>query len=288
MLEARPSSCIVAHYDVRKFTLKSYMYREFFDQFYPDFAVPTHRVARNMYAMRMLIPIKVGELEQLRDFVKRTPSVEAEEGHGRVFCTETLRTAIVYNLTQEEVSYVALDERSLRVQTVPWERFNDYYTQTKFPTALAAKIYEQVESFSPAARLHPYRKLLQAIQHNPDKELPMAKKSNAATAMKGDDDMSQEQSESTSKKAATKKPTGSAAALRAAKKTDAPKAAKSPDSSAASMFKTLIMEGKLADDQIFKKVADKFNLDDSKRGYVKWYRNYLQKKGQNPPAPVTK
>lgn len=48
---------------------------------------------------------------------------------------------------------------------------------------------------------------------------------------------------------------------------------------ASTMFKELIMEGKLTDDKIFEKVQAKFGLDDSKRNYVKWYRNDLKKKG---------
>jgi hypothetical protein len=52
---------------------------------------------------------------------------------------------------------------------------------------------------------------------------------------------------------------------------------------AANMFKTLIMEGKLTDDQIFKKVQDKFSLPDKKRAYVAWYRNNLKKSGEKPP-----
>lgn len=54
--------------------------------------------------------------------------------------------------------------------------------------------------------------------------------------------------------------------------------------SAAQMFKDLIMDGKLTDKEIFKKVQDEFALDDSKFGYVKWYRNNLIKSGMKPPA----
>lgn len=53
--------------------------------------------------------------------------------------------------------------------------------------------------------------------------------------------------------------------------------------SAAQLFKDLIMGGKLTDDQIFEKVKEEFGLDDSKRGYVKWYRNNLKKQGITAP-----
>lgn len=56
--------------------------------------------------------------------------------------------------------------------------------------------------------------------------------------------------------------------------------------SAAAMFKDLILEGKLTDDQIFAKVKAKFDLDDNKRGYVSWYRNNLRKQGKKVPDPI--
>ena len=49
--------------------------------------------------------------------------------------------------------------------------------------------------------------------------------------------------------------------------------------SAAGMFRDLIVEGKLSDDEIFAKVKAQFNLPDSRRGYVDWYRKDLKKKG---------
>lgn len=54
---------------------------------------------------------------------------------------------------------------------------------------------------------------------------------------------------------------------------------------AANMFRTLIREGKLSDDAIFKKVQAKFGLDDGKRSYVGWYRNQLKKAGEKVPDP---
>jgi hypothetical protein len=52
--------------------------------------------------------------------------------------------------------------------------------------------------------------------------------------------------------------------------------------SAASMFKELILEGRLTDEQIFAKVQKAFNLDDKKKTYVAWYRKDLIKKGALP------
>lgn len=50
--------------------------------------------------------------------------------------------------------------------------------------------------------------------------------------------------------------------------------------SAASMFRRLILAGGLTDDEIFKKVQEKFGLADNRRSYVEWYRKELQKKGE--------
>lgn len=75
-----------------------------------------------------------------------------------------------------------------------------------------------------------------------------------------------------------------AKATKGATVTELKQPVKAPRDSAATMFKALIMEGKLTDDQIFAKVAEKFGLDEKKRTYVAWYRNYLTKQGENPPA----
>lgn len=61
--------------------------------------------------------------------------------------------------------------------------------------------------------------------------------------------------------------------------TKEPKASKP---SAASRFRELILAGTLEDDEIFKKVQAEFDLDDSRRSYVDWYRKDLKKKGLLP------
>lgn len=289
VLETRSASILTATFDVRGFEIKSMGYREFFERYYPDFSKAARDTAQTMYTGRLFCRggISTEDLQELLKFMKTTPEVANEPGRGRVFFTDTLRTAIVSETTQDEVTYVALSEYGLRMQTVSWERFNDYYRQANFPTALAARIYQQVESFYPAARAAPFNGVLKVLMTSThDEVLPMAKNS---AAVKATNDMDIEASESAKGKKTTAKKVVAEGVKKSVKegKDVAPKAAKAVDS-AAGMFKTLIMEGKLTNDQIFKKVADKFNLDDSKKGYVKWYRNYLSKKGQNPPAAITK
>ena len=111
-------------------------------------------------------------------------------------------------------------------------------------------------------------------------------------------------------------PKGNAAALKAATKADATigtkgrkapakASAKAPAKAAAPVkaatekkrtkavvFRELIMGNATAkkpmtDAQIFEAARKEFpDLDDGKASYVKWYRNDLAKKGENPPAPV--
>src|SRR3546814_12706911 len=92
----------------------------------------------------------------------------------------------------------------------------------------------------------------------------------------------------TAKKTSAKKTTDAkpAKADKPAKKAAGEKKERAPRGpTAAAKFQELIMEGKKTDDQIFAAVQKEFGLDDSKRSYVQWYRNYLTKQGKNPPDP---
>jgi len=81
---------------------------------------------------------------------------------------------------------------------------------------------------------------------------------------------------------ATKRTTERAAVKAGATGTDAaPK--KKREITAAGRFQELIMKGTLTDDQIFAAVKKEFGLNDSKRYYVGWYRNYCKRQGKNPP-----
>lgn len=72
-----------------------------------------------------------------------------------------------------------------------------------------------------------------------------------------------------------KKTTARAKPKAAAKKKTASKSGEY--SSASQMFQSLLLEGKLDDKALFKKVQDEFGLDDNRFSYVKWYRNKLIK-----------
>lgn len=86
----------------------------------------------------------------------------------------------------------------------------------------------------------------------------------------------EEEIEVAKKKAAAK-------AAKQAKKSGAKATPREQRETASSMFRELIMAGKLTDDQIFAKVKAKYGLDDGKRNYVSWYRYQLRKQGKKPP-----
>ena len=54
----------------------------------------------------------------------------------------------------------------------------------------------------------------------------------------------------------------------------------------ASAFQELIRAGGISDDEIFARVQKEFGLPDSRRTYVPWYRNYLEKKGEKLPPRI--
>lgn len=61
---------------------------------------------------------------------------------------------------------------------------------------------------------------------------------------------------------------------------EAPKTKRRKRNSAAEMFRTLIIEGKLSDDEIFAKVQEVFGLSDFARSRVSVYRSQLRKEGK--------
>lgn len=190
--------------------------------------------------------------------------------HNRHTCIEIRREG-------ETVHYIPLSIEGFELCTMSAERFdNEYLPLPDYPVERAAKLYAEY-----AASLGGSTEAMQALAAFTtisQKEIDMATAKKAAAAAK-----------TPAKTAAvkTKKPIpgrGPKAAKPAAKPAKAAKEPGERKPSAATMFKTLIMEGKLTDAQIFAKVQKEFGLDDNKRSYVKWYRNDLVKKGEKPPA----
>lgn len=176
------------------------------------------------------------------------------------------RTAIMVEKADGVVKFIPLSyEFGLQVESLPAKEFAGIYSElADYPVERAATLFVQYAHSIGASK--EALDFLGQIINITSKDIEMATKTPAA-------------------KTAAKKPAAKAAP---AKKTaaKAPKAAaekKPRGPSAASRFKELIMEGKLTDDKIFEKVQKEFQLDDSKRSYVAWYRKDLEKKGMKPP-----
>jgi len=193
---------------------------------------------------------------------------------GPIVCLDRQRhTCIELSRQDGTVKFIPLSIEGLEVQEMSAERFDKIWSpRIDYPADRAAKLYAGY-----AADLGGSLEAMQALAtiiplSQPEISMATTKKKAAEAA----------------KPAAKKTAAPKADTKAAAKKTAAPKAAKESTGerkpSAAQMFKDLIMEGKKTDDQIFAAVQKAFNLDDNKRGYVKWYRNDLTKKGLNPPA----
>lgn len=162
------------------------------------------------------------------------------------------------------------------VESLPAPEFaKQYKLLGEYPAERAAQLY--VSYAVSAGATEAAMSMLSGIIKVTPKEIEMATSKKAATAAK-----------KATKPAAKAAAKGKAPAKgKAAKGTNGAAPAKTPrGETAASMFQALIREGKLTDGDIFAKVQSKFGLDDKKRSYVAWYRNYLTKKGEKVPGPV--
>lgn len=204
------------------------------------------------------------------------------DGHQARACADSGRhTCIEIFRDHNYVHHIPLaSDGGLQIVTMDIKEFDDrYYELTGYPVEKAARHYAEYAmrlGASPEAMNH-----LAKLCTITEEEIKMATAKKAATA-----------STKATKAASTKANSKTTVKKEpAAKKAPMPKKAPAPKKingekreSAAQMFKDLIMEGKLTDAQIFAKVKAKYGLDDSKAGYVKWYRNHLDKQGMNPPA----
>ena len=211
------------------------------------------------------------------------PSTKAapapKQSAAQVCCDHNRRTCILLERSESSVKYVALDvENGLDVTTADPRDFDrDYKPMVDYPVERAAKLY--VEYSRGLGATEQVMRMLAKLTTVNQEDIEMAAKKKTARAAAP---------VKTAKKATTKTAgKTSTKPAKAAKEKKAPgekkeRAPRGP--TAASRFQDLIMEGKKTDDQIFAVVQKEFGLDDSKRSYVKWYRNYLTKQGKNPPA----
>lgn len=174
------------------------------------------------------------------------------------------------------VKYVPLDSGALRVVQLSAAAFDARYTRlVELPVKMSAA------SFANHAKVHGATR--EVLGHLARYIEFTEEEANAANTKQ-----QQIKEEFMARVALAKQRKGKPAPKVKSARSAAPKAKgekKERKPTAAGYFQELIMGGTFTDDVIFKKVQDKFpQVDDKKRWYVSWYRNYLKKKGKNPPA----
>lgn len=209
---------------------------------------------------------------------KKSDPKPAKPAHQLVPCADhQRRTCIEVSRAEGVVKFIPLDIVGLSVEEESEEKFDRRYKpMAGYPIERACQLY--LGYSRDVGATEEALKYLGQVINITEQEFKMATAKKAAKA--------EEVKKPAAKKSAPVKKAAPAKKPSAAEK--AGKAAKEPGTrgpSAAQMFKDLIMEGKLTDDKIFEKVAAAYGLDEKKRGYVKWYRNDLRKKGMNPPEP---
>jgi hypothetical protein len=172
-------------------------------------------------------------------------------------------------------------EEGFDLETLPAAKFAEIFHKElpDYPVEKAARLYAQYAQTTGATP-----KAMQALGQLTtlsNEEIDMATKKKATNAAKKTETKKAPAKKPETKKAEAPKKSAATKKEAPATKTKAPKSEKGE--TAAGMFRSLIREGKLTDDQIFEKVQKAFGLGDDKRGYVKWYRNDLIKKGEKVP-----
>jgi hypothetical protein len=187
------------------------------------------------------------------------------------------RTCIQVERTDKVVKFIPLDVGSgLRVRKLPASEFdNRYQPIVNYPAERACQLYLGYSRNIGASK--EALEYLGRVINVSKQEVEMATKKQQVTP---------KSSRKTEKPAKPGRAVAKPATAKSVKPTKVSESSgRKP--SAAQMFQDLIMAGKLTDDQIFEQVQAAFGLDEKKRGYVKWYRNYLRKQGKNPPEPKT-
>lgn len=204
-------------------------------------------------------------------------------GAARVCADFNRHTCIEVSRQAGLVKYIPLNIAGMELLEMNSSEFDRTYSQLNdYPVEKAAQLYAEY-----AAQLGGTKEAMQALATFvplTPKEIEMATIKKAASAAAKTETAAKAKAAKPAAKTAVTKASAPAKTTKTTKAPAAKKEAGEKKPSAANMFKDLIMEGKLTDDQIFAKVQKEFGLDDNKRSYVKWYRNDLTKKGMKPPA----
>ena len=209
---------------------------------------------------------------------KPKPAAPADKRPPGVWIDAQRRTCIraAFATDDEVATFIPMEEgEGFEVVHQPVTEFVKRYSPLDdYPVDRAAQLF--LSYALSAGATEAAMKLLGGIIDITAKEIEMATSKKAASAAK------KGAAPAAKKGAAAKTAKGAKAKTNGEAKPRAPRG-----ETPASMFQALIREGKLTDSDIFAKVQAKFGLDDKKRSYVAWYRNYLTKKGEKVPGPVT-
>ncbi len=186
------------------------------------------------------------------------------------------RTCIKLEETQGLVKYVPMADLGFNVETTSVESFAQRYKpMSNYPIDKACQLYlGYCVTLGATDEVLDYLQAKVTITQE-DREMAKAVASSREKTS-GAKVASETKSPAKPKRKAAPKATAEKPAKKATKSVGEYR-------SAAQMFQALIMAGQHTDDEIFGQVQQAFDLDDKKRGYVKWYRNNLKKKGENPP-----
>lgn len=222
--------------------------------------------------------------------------MKAANAAGHRVCADHQRhTCIEISRGSNLVKFIPLSIEGFALCEMADDEFDSIYKPLQdYPADKAAKLYSEY-----AAQLGGTKEAMLALATLvplTPKEIEMATAKKTASAetktAKAADTKANSKSKAVPAKEVKAKPAAKAAPVKvvpakaaksAAKAAPAPKAKKADSGdkaqSAADMFRTLIVEGKLSDDEIFAKVQKAHNLDDNKRRYVSFYRFDAKRKG---------
>lgn len=215
-------------------------------------------------------------------------AVTTSSGYPGVYIDAARRTALgLKRSTDGRTLMIAMAEgEPFDLAVMDDEMFDRRYDRLPdYPVERAAKLfvsYATVTGATPAAL-----KELGHFVNIGKKEIEMATAKKAAAAAKKPAPAAKKVTAKAAAAAAKGKGKAAAKGVRKGAANGTAKEPKTPrGDTAAAMFQELLLEGKHTDDVIFGKVAAKFNLDEKKRGYVGWYRNYLRKQGKTVADPL--
>ena len=221
------------------------------------------------------------------EMTTKPKAAKPTEGFPAVYTDYSRRTCIVIARKGKRVSCVQMAEGApFELADIDDSVFDRRYTKRldDYPVARAAKLYVSfavvlggsAEALEELGRITPIS----------NKELEMAAAKKAASAAEKPAPAAKKSVKAVATPApAAKKAAAKSAPVKAEKPAKAEKDS-APRETAAAMFQELLALGKHTDAVIFEKVQAKFGLDDKKRSYVGWYRNYMRKQGLEVADPI--